>query len=154
MSETVMCTVPKIHFGHCARSIKEEVSEIFGVGTVEVDINAKVVTLDGHSLSDAELRAAIQEAGYEAGAGDEASGAGRPRDRGHDPRIVRDPVERRLNTPEEPAPRSMSPPRTRSSAPPRWPPQALRRPPGDEEIAGEKSRQPLEAVHRFARTLR
>jgi copper chaperone CopZ len=66
MSETVTYTVPKIHCGHCAMSIKEEVSEVAGVETVDVDIDTKVVTVHGRKLSDAELRVAIQEAGYEA----------------------------------------------------------------------------------------
>ena len=66
MSETVTYTVPKIHCGHCAMSIKEEVSEVAGVETVAVDIDTKVVTIHGRDLSDVDLRAAIEEAGYEA----------------------------------------------------------------------------------------
>jgi copper chaperone CopZ len=47
-------------------SIREEVSEVEGVETVDVDIVAKLVTIRGRELVDAKLRAAIGEAGYEA----------------------------------------------------------------------------------------
>ena len=66
MSETLTYDVPGIHCGHCGRSIKEEVSAVEGVTQVEVDLDTKVVTIIGSRLSDDELRAAIQEAGYEA----------------------------------------------------------------------------------------
>ncbi|GIU94166.1 MAG: hypothetical protein KatS3mg012_0623 [Gaiellaceae bacterium] len=66
MSETVIYTVPAIHCAHCGMSIREEVSEVEGVEEVDVDIDAKVVTIRGRELSDEKLRAAIQEAGYEA----------------------------------------------------------------------------------------
>ena len=66
MSETVTYSVPAIHCDHCAMSIREEVSEVEGVEEVDVDIESKVVTIRGRELSDAALRTAIQEAGYEA----------------------------------------------------------------------------------------
>jgi copper chaperone CopZ len=47
-------------------SIREEVSEVEGVEEVDVDLDTKVVTIRGRELSDEKLRAAIQEAGYEA----------------------------------------------------------------------------------------
>ena len=66
MSNTVTYEVPGIHCNHRALSIKEEVSEVEGVDGVEVDIDAKVVTIHGERLSDEVLRAAIVDAGYEA----------------------------------------------------------------------------------------
>jgi copper chaperone CopZ len=66
MSETLMYTVPAIHCAHCGMSIREEVSEVEGVETVDVDLDTKVVTVRGLELSDDKLRAAIEEAGYEA----------------------------------------------------------------------------------------
>jgi len=42
------------------------VSELEGVEAVDVDVDAKVVTIRGRELSDERLRAAIEEAGYEA----------------------------------------------------------------------------------------
>jgi copper chaperone len=66
VSETVMYTVPAIHCEHCAMSIREEVSEVEGVDTVDVDLESKVVSISGRELDHAALRAAIAEAGYEA----------------------------------------------------------------------------------------
>ena len=66
MSDTITYTVPAIHCGHCAASIREEVSEVEGVQEVEVDLDAKLVTIRGRALDDAALRAAIAEAGYQA----------------------------------------------------------------------------------------
>ena len=66
MSETVTYSVPAIHCAHCAMSISEEVSEVEGVEDVAVDLETKVVTVRGRELDDAALRAAIDEAGYEA----------------------------------------------------------------------------------------
>ena len=66
MTETITYTVPAIHCAHCAMSIREEVAEVEGVEDVDVDIDSKVVTIRGRDLSDEKLRAAIQEAGYEA----------------------------------------------------------------------------------------
>ena len=66
MSETVSYSVPGIHCAHCGMSIREEVSEVAGVEAVDIDLDAKVVTIRGSELSDERLRAAIQEAGYEA----------------------------------------------------------------------------------------
>jgi copper chaperone len=66
MSETLTYSVPAIHCAHCGMSIREEVSEVEGVEGVDVDIDAKIVTIRGHELSDERLREAIQEAGYEA----------------------------------------------------------------------------------------
>ena len=66
MSESVSYTVPAIHCAHCAMSIREEVSEVDGVDDVAVDLESKLVTVNGRGLDDAALRAAIVEAGYEA----------------------------------------------------------------------------------------
>ena len=66
MTQTVTYSVPAIHCAHCAMSIREEVSEVEGVDEVDVDLEAKIVTIRGTELDDAALRAAIDEAGYEA----------------------------------------------------------------------------------------
>jgi copper ion binding protein len=66
MSDTRTYTVPGIHCGHCAAAIEEEVSSVDGVEAVDVDLDAKVVTIRGEAVSDEALRAAIEEAGYEA----------------------------------------------------------------------------------------
>jgi copper chaperone CopZ len=66
MTDKVTYSVPGIHCAHCGMSIREEVSEVEGVEAVDVDLDAKVVTIRGRKLSDERLRAAIEEAGYEA----------------------------------------------------------------------------------------
>jgi copper chaperone CopZ len=66
MAEQTMYAVPAIHCEHCARAIREEVSEVAGVESVDVDLDAKTVTVSGVGVSDDLVRAAIVEAGYEA----------------------------------------------------------------------------------------
>jgi copper chaperone len=66
MHDTASYTVPAMHCGHCGRAVKEEVSAVAGVSEVAVDLDTKVVTVNGASFDDAAVRAAITEAGYEA----------------------------------------------------------------------------------------
>ncbi len=66
MSETITYTVPALHCGHCKASVTEELSEVEGVEGVDVDLDTKLVVVTGSGLDDAALRAAIEEAGYEA----------------------------------------------------------------------------------------
>ena len=66
MSETVTYSVPAIHCAHCAMSIREEISDVEGVEVIDVDLDSKLVTVSGRELDDGKLRAAIEEAGYEA----------------------------------------------------------------------------------------
>lgn len=58
--------VPGMHCGNCERSVKQELAQVTGVETVEVDLESKLVRVRGDDLSDEALRAAIDEAGYEA----------------------------------------------------------------------------------------
>lgn len=46
--------------------MKEEVGAVAGVESVDVDLETKLVTVRGEGLDDTRLRAAIEEAGYEA----------------------------------------------------------------------------------------
>ena len=66
MSETVTYTVPGMHCGHCKASVSEELEAVPGVESVNVDLETKLVVVQGEGLDDARLRAAIEEAGYEA----------------------------------------------------------------------------------------
>ena len=66
MTETVTYTVPGMHCGHCERAVSDEVSAVAGVESVDVDLESKRVTVVGNKLDDTKLRAAIDEAGYEA----------------------------------------------------------------------------------------
>lgn len=66
MSETITYTVPGMTCDHCKRAVSAELGSVPGVSAVEVDLDTKLVTVRGDSLADAVLRAAIEEAGYEA----------------------------------------------------------------------------------------
>jgi copper chaperone len=65
MAETLTYSVPGVHCAHCEAAIKQEVGAVPGVETVDVDLDAKEVTINGSGLEDARLRAAIDEAGYD-----------------------------------------------------------------------------------------
>jgi copper chaperone len=64
--ETLVYRVPGMHCSHCEAAVKQELGELEGVETVDVDLGSKTVTVQGRGLSDQSLRAAIAEAGYEA----------------------------------------------------------------------------------------
>ena len=66
MSDTLTYTVPGMHCGHCEAAVTEEVSGVAGVESVSVDLDSKRVDVTGAQLDVAALRAAIEEAGYEA----------------------------------------------------------------------------------------
>ncbi|MEJ7893264.1 MAG: heavy-metal-associated domain-containing protein [Solirubrobacteraceae bacterium] len=51
--------------GHCALSVKAEVSEVAGVENVDVELASGRVTISGESFADDAIRAAVEEAGYE-----------------------------------------------------------------------------------------
>ena len=63
MTDTLTYSVPGVSCGHCRAAIAEEVSQVAGVESVDVDLEAKVVTVVGGE--DAAVRAAIDEAGYD-----------------------------------------------------------------------------------------
>jgi copper chaperone CopZ len=58
-------SVPSMSCGHCRAAILAEVEPLAGVRTVDVDLDAKLVTVSGEALDDAAIRAAIDEAGYD-----------------------------------------------------------------------------------------
>jgi copper chaperone len=64
--ERITYSVPGVSCAHCRAAITEEVETVAGVHGVVVDLDAKRVTVTGEALDDAALRAAIEEAGYEA----------------------------------------------------------------------------------------
>ena len=66
MSDTLTYRVPGMTCEHCRIAVAEELSAVPGVECVEVDLDAKLVNVNGAPLDDAALRAAIDEAGYEA----------------------------------------------------------------------------------------
>jgi len=59
-------TVSGMTCGHCVASVTEEVSAIDGVTGVEVDLAAgKVTVTSAAPLAEADIRAAVDEAGYQ-----------------------------------------------------------------------------------------
>ena len=64
--ETHTYVVPGMHCGHCEAAVIEEVSALDEVESVVVDLESKRVVVHGVALDDAKIRAAIDEAGYEA----------------------------------------------------------------------------------------
>ena len=57
-------SVPDISCTHCVSAITLAVGVVSGVGTVDVQLDHKLVIVDG-DFSDTEIAAAIVEAGYE-----------------------------------------------------------------------------------------
>jgi copper ion binding protein len=66
MSSELSYSVPGMSCAHCEAAVKSEVSQVAGVASVDVDLDAKSVVVHGEGLSDEAIRAAIDEAGYEA----------------------------------------------------------------------------------------
>jgi copper chaperone len=65
MSENTY-TVTGMTCGHCVASVTEEISEIDGVTGVAVDLPTGAVTVSSdRPIDEAELRAAVEEAGYQ-----------------------------------------------------------------------------------------
>lgn len=58
-------SVPDVSCGHCRAAISAEVERVAGVSSVEVDLDAKCMTVIGDGIDDAAVRAAIGEAGYD-----------------------------------------------------------------------------------------
>ena len=66
MSDIATFTVLEMSCGHCKAAVTREISAVAGVHSVDVDLDTKLVTVTGEQLDDEALRAAIEEAGYEA----------------------------------------------------------------------------------------
>lgn len=64
--ETRTYTVAGMSCGHCEAAVTEEVLAVPGVESVDVDLATKRVAVHGDGLDDVAIRAAIDEAGYEA----------------------------------------------------------------------------------------
>jgi copper ion binding protein len=64
---TITYSVPGISCGHCRTAITGEVGRLPGVSAVEVDLDAKRVTVTG-AVDDRAVRDAIDDAGYDVAA--------------------------------------------------------------------------------------
>jgi copper chaperone CopZ len=51
--------------GHCEAAVKAEVGKVAGVAGIDVDLDTKIVTVEGDQLDSAAIVAAIDEAGFE-----------------------------------------------------------------------------------------
>jgi len=58
-------TVTGMTCSHCVASVREEVSEVAGVVSVDVDLSAGRLVVTGNALDDTAVRTAVNEAGYE-----------------------------------------------------------------------------------------
>ncbi|MFC0040611.1 heavy-metal-associated domain-containing protein [Actinomadura rayongensis] len=59
-------TVAGMTCGHCVSSVREEVGQIPGVTAVDVELSSGAVTVTSEApLDEAQVRAAVEEAGYE-----------------------------------------------------------------------------------------
>ena len=65
MTSTLTYSVPGVSCAHCKQAIEGEVSQVRGVDSVAVDLDAKTVTVSGEPLDEAAIVEAIDEAGYE-----------------------------------------------------------------------------------------
>ena len=59
-------TVSGMSCGHCKAAVEEEVGRVPGVDSVVADLDSKLVVVGGAALEEEALRAAIDEAGYDA----------------------------------------------------------------------------------------
>ncbi|GAA0953298.1 copper ion binding protein [Nonomuraea longicatena] len=63
---TATYTVKGMTCGHCVSSVKEEVGEVAGVSSVEVDLASGLLTVESADpVDEAAIRGAVEEAGYE-----------------------------------------------------------------------------------------
>ncbi len=62
----IVYRVPGMHCDRCTAVVEEELSRVVGVASVHAELESKLVTVRGEGLADEALRAAIDEAGYEA----------------------------------------------------------------------------------------
>ena len=68
MSSTATYSVPGVSCTHCKQAIEGEVSQVQGIESVDVDVEAKTVTVVAVPLDEQAVIAAIDEAGYEVAA--------------------------------------------------------------------------------------
>ncbi|GAB2691461.1 heavy-metal-associated domain-containing protein [Thalassiella azotivora] len=62
---TATYTVTGMTCGHCVSSVTEEISELDGVQSVDVDLATGAVTVTSESpLDESAVRGAVEEAGY------------------------------------------------------------------------------------------
>lgn len=58
-------TVAGMTCSHCVRAVREEVAELAGVSTVDVELTSGRLTVSGSDVSREAIQHAVAEAGYE-----------------------------------------------------------------------------------------
>lgn len=61
----LVLSVPAMSCGHCEQAVTREVGAVTGVTDVDVDLDAKVVTVTGDRLDRELIVAAIDDAGFD-----------------------------------------------------------------------------------------
>ncbi|NUP27721.1 MAG: heavy-metal-associated domain-containing protein [Nocardia sp.] len=65
MATTSTYTVTGMTCGHCVQSVRTEIGKIDGVTSVDVDLASGRVVVEGSApIADADIAAAVDEAGY------------------------------------------------------------------------------------------
>jgi copper chaperone len=64
-SDTHTYTVTGMTCEHCVASVREEVSEVAGVRSVDVDLESGRLVVAGEGFLDDAVQTAVEEAGYE-----------------------------------------------------------------------------------------
>ena len=63
--ENIILKIPAIHCDHCAHTIKNELSELEGVNSVDVDKNKKEISIAfGPPANEQEIRGLLVEINY------------------------------------------------------------------------------------------
>jgi copper chaperone CopZ len=65
MSNVATYRVPDMVCDHCRTAVNDALLRVEGVESAEVDLETKLVVVQGSRLDDERLRAAIADAGYE-----------------------------------------------------------------------------------------
>jgi copper chaperone CopZ len=66
MVDELAYSVPDLSCEHCCSAVTASLEPVAGVQNVEVNLDTKRVIVRGDALDDSALRAALEEAGYEA----------------------------------------------------------------------------------------
>lgn len=65
MSSQMTYSVPGMSCEHCRAAVECEVGAVPGVALVEVDLGSKLVQVTGDGFAEADIRRAIDEAGFD-----------------------------------------------------------------------------------------
>jgi copper chaperone len=65
-TETLVYRVDGMTCDHCKAAVTVEVAKVPGVAAVDVDLDTKLVRIDGERVDHEDVVAAIDEAGYDA----------------------------------------------------------------------------------------